>query len=73
MILQGTAAPPMSAEQLEALMFSPFTTVISDQGSWFERYKWCRDNLEQGTWNFIPGRWYFARSQDAALFALRWL
>jgi hypothetical protein len=72
MILQGTKAPPMTAEQLMALVIDPSTTVISDEGSWFERYKWCRDNLEAGTWNFIPGRWYFARSQDAALFTLRW-
>jgi len=69
---RGTEAPKMTAEKLQALMADPNTVMIRNSGVWYERYKWCRDNLEDQTWNYNLGDWYFAKPEDAVLFALRW-
>lgn len=72
MTVQDTYAPPMTANRLQALMCDPGTVMVQNQGVWYEKYKWCRATLEEGTWNFMLGDWYFAKPEDATLFKLRW-
>ena len=72
MTVHDTHAPPMSANKLQALMKDPSTVMVNNRGMWYERYKWCKANLEDGTWNYNLGDWYFAKLEDAVLFKLRW-
>lgn len=57
-------------------MFLGYYCVVTTLGSheeWLERHEWCVLNCEPYTWMVSARFWfYFKKSQDATMFALRW-